>query len=195
MNFLIITGPPAVGKMTVGQVLSQRLGYPLFHNHHSIELTLDLFAWGTPEFRAINSGIRELVFKTASASQQLPGFIFTVVFAFDYREDIAEGQKVFDHFIANGWKPHLVELYAPLEKRLERNSTPNRLAHKASKRKLELSRENLLKMEGKYSLNSGGEEVFPGVPHLRIDNTDRTAEEVADMIVQEFGWVVSVVEK
>ena len=187
MNFLIIAGPPAVGKMTVGQVLSQRLGYPLFHNHHSIELSLDLFAWGTPEFKAINSGIRELVFATVSAGRNVPGFIFTIVFAFDYGEDVAEGQKLFDQFVAEGWKPHLVELYAPLEKRLERNTTPNRLAHKASKRKLELSRENLLKMESKYSLNSDSE-VFPGIPHLRIDNTDLTADEAADLVVQEFGW-------
>ena len=190
MNFLIITGPPAVGKMSVGQVLSQRLGYPLFHNHHSIELTLDLFAWGTPEFKAINSGIRELVFKTAAASRAVPGFIFTIVFAFDYKEDIAEGKKLFEQFTSEGWRPHLVELYAPLEKRLERNTTPNRLAHKASKRKLELSKENLLKMESKYSLNSDGE-AFPGIPHLRIDNTDRTVEEVADLVIKQFGWTAT----
>lgn len=187
MNFLIITGPPAVGKMTVGQVLSQRLGYPLFHNHHSIELTLDLFAWGSPEFKAINSGIRELVFKTVAASPNVPGFMFTVVFAFDLEEDIEEGRKLFQQFTEKGWTPYLIELYAPLEKRLERNITPNRLAHKASKRKLELSRENLIKMGSKYKLNSEGE-VFPGIPHLKIDNSQLSAEEVAEQIIQSFGF-------
>jgi shikimate kinase len=33
MNFIVIFGPPAVGKMTVGQELARLTGYKLFHNH------------------------------------------------------------------------------------------------------------------------------------------------------------------
>lgn len=185
MNFIIIAGPPAVGKMTVGQELSRQLGYPLFHNHHSIELTLDLFAWGTPEFKAINSGIRELVFNTASKSKNLPGFIFTLVIAFDYEVDVLEVKELFAQFIEEGWRPLLVELYAPLETRLDRNKTPNRLAHKPSKRKLELSQENLLKMEEKYRLNSE-EDVFEEIESIRIDNSVLTAEKVARLVIKHF---------
>ena len=185
MNFIIIAGPPAVGKMTVGQELSKQLGYPLFHNHHSIELTLDLFAWGTPEFKAINSGIRELVFNTVSKSENIPGFIFTLVIAFDYEVDVQEVKGLFTQFREEDWRPLLVELYAPLETRLDRNKTPNRLAHKPSKRKLELSQENLLKMEQKYSLNSK-EDVFEEIESIRIDNTTLTAEQVAGQIIQHF---------
>jgi dephospho-CoA kinase len=143
MNFLLLTGPPAVGKMTVGQEIAKRLGYPLFHNHHSIELTLELFSWGTPEFRAINSGIRDLVFNTVANSKNTPGFIFTLVIAFDLEEDILEVEKIFDQFRAKQWNIAVVELYSPLSIRMERNHTPNRLRHKASKRKLELSADNL----------------------------------------------------
>lgn len=185
MNFIIIAGPPAVGKMTVGQELSKQLGYPLFHNHHSIELSLDLFAWGTPEFKAINSGIRELVFKTVSSSKDVAGFIFTLVIAFDYEVDVQEVKDLFAQFRQEGWRPLLVELYAPLETRLERNTTPNRLAHKPSKRKFELSQKNLLKMEEKYALNSGAD-VFPEIEKLRIDNTQMSAEAVAKQIIQAF---------
>ncbi|MEL7221843.1 MAG: hypothetical protein AAGJ93_11020 [Bacteroidota bacterium] len=66
MNFLLLTGPPAVGKMTVGQAISKQLGYPLFHNHHSIELTLELFSWGTPEFRAIKFRNQKIGFRYRS---------------------------------------------------------------------------------------------------------------------------------
>ena len=185
MNFILIAGPPAVGKMTVGEELSKQLGYPLFHNRHSIELSLDLFAWGTPEFKAINSGVRDLVFSTVAKSKNVPGFIFTLVIAFDYEEDVQEVNKLFAQFQEEGWRPLLVQLYAPLETRLERNHTPNRLSHKPSKRKLELSRENLLNMEKKYALNSE-EEVFPQVESLRIDNTKLSAEEVAQRIISNF---------
>ncbi|MEM0991470.1 MAG: AAA family ATPase [Bacteroidota bacterium] len=87
MNFLLITGPPAVGKMTVGQHLAKKLDYKLFHNHHSIDLTLNFFQWGAAEFKQINEGIRQLIFKTVAESTQLKGFIFTLVWAFDHQSD------------------------------------------------------------------------------------------------------------
>ena len=43
MNFIIIYGPAAVGKMTVGKELSKLTGYKLFHNHMSIEFVLQFF--------------------------------------------------------------------------------------------------------------------------------------------------------
>ena len=42
-TLVIICGPPAVGKMTVGLELSALTGIPLFHNHMSIETVLDCF--------------------------------------------------------------------------------------------------------------------------------------------------------
>lgn len=38
MKFIIITGPQAVGKMTVAQELTQITGLKLLHNHMTIEL-------------------------------------------------------------------------------------------------------------------------------------------------------------
>jgi broad-specificity NMP kinase len=57
MNFILIAGPPAVGKMTVGQCLASKLDYKLFHNHQSIDHTLQYFDWGTPEFKELNEGL------------------------------------------------------------------------------------------------------------------------------------------
>jgi ATP-dependent Lon protease len=37
---LFVVGPPAVGKMSVGQAIAERTGLRLFHNHISIELAL-----------------------------------------------------------------------------------------------------------------------------------------------------------
>lgn len=187
MNFLLLTGPPAVGKMTVGQEISKQLGYPLFHNHHSIELSLELFSWGTPEFRAINSGIRELVFDTVSKSSDTAGFIFTLVIAFDLEEDILEVRNILDKFLDKGWDIAIAELYSPLSVRMERNNTPNRLKHKASKRKLEASADNIQKMEGKYEMNSK-ENLLGTDNYFRIDNSQLSAEATAKEIINHFGW-------
>lgn len=38
MKFVLIFGPQAVGKMTVGQELAKITGLKLFHNHMTIDL-------------------------------------------------------------------------------------------------------------------------------------------------------------
>ena len=38
MKLVLIFGPQAVGKMTVGQELAKKTGLKLFHNHMTIEL-------------------------------------------------------------------------------------------------------------------------------------------------------------
>ena len=38
MNFYMLIGPQAVGKMTVGQALSKKTGAKLFYNHMTIDL-------------------------------------------------------------------------------------------------------------------------------------------------------------
>ena len=47
MRLLLIIGPPAVGKMTVGRAVAGSSAFRLFHNHHTIEMLLDVFDYGT----------------------------------------------------------------------------------------------------------------------------------------------------
>lgn len=53
MKLLVLIGPPAVGKMTVGQALEARLGYKLFHNHVSIDMVAPYFSYATEEGRGL----------------------------------------------------------------------------------------------------------------------------------------------
>lgn len=186
-NFVLITGPIAVGKMTVGQELSNRMDYPLLHNHHSIELAMDLFDHGTPEFKSINSGIRRLVFDAVSQSKTVPGFIFTLVWAFDLQEDwdfVAKLRKLFED---QGWRFYIVELAADLEERLKRNKSENRLKHKASKRDVEASRKRLLKHDEDWQMNS--EDRKPAEDdYLLINSTQLSVGQVVDKIMEAFDW-------
>ena len=83
----------------------------------------------------------------------------------------------------------MVELYADLDTRLDRNRTPYRLAEKKSKRDLEWSEENVRGLE-KIQMNTGtpspADALIAEYPHLRVDNTDRTPEDVAAEIL---AWV------
>ncbi len=185
MDFFLILGPSAVGKMTVGQALAKRLGYKLFHNHHSIEFALQYFDHGKPEFRNINEGMRQLVFKTVAESRSLKGFIFTLVMAFDSKDDIDYIANIKNLFSKNGWNCYTVELYAPQQIRIARNDTPNRLQHKVSKRNVEQSLAFIKQAAIKYQLNT--EQAAPKKDdYLWIDNSHLSPEEVVDKIIEKF---------
>lgn len=189
MNFILVTGPPAVGKMTVGQELSKRLDYRLFLNHHSIELALNFFHFGDEEFRKINNGVRELIFKTCAESKNLKGLIFTLVWAFDHQEDWDYVNNLKKLFTSNIWNFYIVELYAPIDVRLKRNKTANRLEQKPSKRDIEKSVQNLKELEKKYQMNTNGEKI-KGDNYLWIDNSNLSSEAVANQVMKHFSGLI-----
>lgn len=184
MKFVILIGPQAVGKMTVGQKLAERTGLTLFHNHMTIDLVGQFFNYGTEEGRRLVKLFRQELFE-AVAKSDLPGMIFTFVWAFNMKEDWDYIQQVTALFEEHGAEIYYVELEADMEERLVRNTTENRLLHKPSKRDIVWSENDLKQSMEMYRLNS-----YPGeleVSHyLRIDNTHLDPEAVAAKIEQYF---------
>lgn len=185
MHFFLITGPPAVGKMTVGQELCKATGFKMFHNHQSLETAYTMFDWGDEEFKRISSGIRELVFDTVSKSTLLEGFIFTLVLDYDMQEDWDELNGLKNQFESQGWDFHIIVLESSQAVRLERNKTPNRLTHKASKRDTKASDIRLKGMDKKHRMNPKSDEL-EDYSHFRINNDNLSAKEVALAIVNHF---------
>lgn len=183
-TLVIILGPPAVGKMAVGAELSALTGLPLFHNHVSIEAVLPVFDFGSPPFNRLVGGFRERMFAEVVESE-LPGLIFTYVWAFDQAGDRAfiDGLKAL--FESHGGRAVFVELWSDLDTRLERNRHPHRLSAKASKRDVEASSRRLIELDKRHRLTSDGDFPFPD--HLLIDNTETPASEVARAIAEHFG--------
>jgi hypothetical protein len=185
-DFILIVGPPAVGKMTIGKAIADKLDYVLFHNHHSIELSIQLFEWGTPGFKKINEGIRALVFETAAKNQDIKGIIFTLVMAFELDDDWNYIEKIIKTFDSSEWNFQVLELESNLDIRLDRNKTPFRLSQKASKRNLDKSEENLKSMGTKYRLNSNEQDPINQYKWLKINNTNLSPDEVAIQTIAKF---------
>ncbi len=182
-TLVFICGPPTVGKMTVGLELSALTGIPLFHNHLSIEAVLPVFEFGSPAFNRLVGGFRDRMFNEVAESD-LPGLIFTMMWAFDLPSELAFVKKKKAIFESQGSRTVFVELCADLATRLSRNSTELRLSSKPSKRDVAASRERLLASEERYQLNSNGDFPFP--EHLKIDNTHLEPRIVAEQIVARF---------
>ena len=185
-TLVIITGPHAVGKMTVGQELAKITDLRLFHNHMSIELSLKLFDFGTPEFRTLNETIRKTVFEQFAAGD-LPGLIFTYMMDFDQPSEFAYLNEIIELFSSHGAVCHVVELCADFEERLARNKSENRLAQKESKRNVERSEAEMRHTQATHRLNSREGEILPFESYLKIDNTNLAPDEVAKMIKEHFG--------
>jgi cytidylate kinase len=181
---VLIVGPPAVGKMTVGHALAERTGLRLFHNHQTIDLVLRFFAYGTPPFQRLVGEFRRRIFEEVAASE-LPGLIFTYVWAFDDPRDAAAVEAYASAFHARGGRVMYVELEATQAERLRRNETEFRLAEKPFKRDIAASRRRLLDDDARYQLNSGGA-LDHSSDYLRIETTALAASEVAERIIARF---------
>ena len=183
-NLVLIIGTQAVGKMTVGQELEKITGYKLFYNHMTIELLTKIFDYDQKIFRNMNTIIREEIFKEFTKSDE-KGMIFTC--CFDFGRDFKEEKEIMDTWMNLFKESYVVELEAPLETRLERNKTYNRLKHKESKRNLEWSNNDLIRSMTKHRLNSNpgeGEKVFKN--YIKINNENLSPEEVAKMIKDRY---------
>lgn len=184
-TLVIILGPHAVGKMTVGQELAKITGLRLFHNHMSIELARKLFDHSEKEWGVLNGTIRQTVFELF-AKGDFPGLIFTYMCAFDLQSEFDYLLGIIELFKSNGAKCCVAELCADFDVRLVRNKSENRLLHKESKRDLEWSEAEMRKTSEKYRLNSYEGEPLPFENYMKLDNTDLAPEEAARRIKTHF---------
>lgn len=182
-NLIIVSGPQAVGKMTVAEKLRDRINYSLMINHDSIELSDKIFERGSDAQKEFNTLIREAAFTTAIKHDV--DMIFTLVVAYDLPEEKEYINKLRTMFEATEGNFYFVELIASIETRLERNITPHRLESKESKKDIEWSTRDILKTAAKYRLNSN-EDEFVCPNHIKINNENLEPEEVAEEIIKRF---------
>ena len=170
--------------MTVAESLRDKLKYNLMLNHDSIEISDRIFGFATPAQKEFNAVFREKALELAVKHNV--DLLFTYVAAFEVDGEIEYLRKLERQFTADGGHFYFVELSADLKTRLERNLTPHRMERKVSKRDTEWSEANLLRSASRHRLNTAPDEIL-FEHHLKIDNTDLTPDQVADMVIRTFG--------
>lgn len=184
MRLLLIIGPPAVGKMTVGREIAARSEFRLFHNHHTIEPLTEVFGYGTDPFNVLNLEFRRRVIEEAAANSL--DLIFSFVWGLQDPDDTAYVEQLVAPYEVAGGEIRVLELAADLETRLDRNRGESRLASKPSKRDLEWSDGNVRTMDA-HQLNTDptgatptpADDFIDRHPHLRLETGDLSAAEVA----------------
>ena len=184
IKFVLICGPQAVGKMTVGQELSRITDLKFMHNHETIDLPAKLFGYSSEQRKRLTDLFRFSIFEEVAKSD-ISGMIFTLMLYFESEEDMAyvdKIKKIYDDY--NG-EFYMVELEADLDEGLRRNKTENRLKNKPSKKDLEFSEKELLKSFKEHRLNSKqGEIKYKN--YIKINNTNISAKDVAEIIKEKF---------
>lgn len=128
MKLLILFGPPAVGKTTVGKLLEAQTDFRLFHNHMVMDGIMQLFGVGTPAEDRLSRIVRtEIITQAADDGLNL---IFTYVWNFAK----AKGKSNIDAYKAiyesRGGTVQFIELIAPVEARIERAEQLDRYKEK-----------------------------------------------------------------
>ncbi len=184
MKLIIIFGPGAVGKMTVGRELAAITDLKLFHNHMSLELANQFFDWSTESFKKIDRLIRFGIFEIVAKSDA-QGLIFTFEWVVNEQTEEDYIDSLTEIFIKEGADICFVELYADLNERLRRNKSALRLAEKPSKRNTAFTEKMILDNESKYQLNTTDADL-PDKDILKINNTHLSPKEVAILIKEHY---------
>jgi|SRR5579883_1138172 tRNA A37 N6-isopentenylltransferase MiaA len=184
-TLVVLIGPSAVGKMTVGQELMRLTGFRLFYNHQVIDLLTTYFPFGSPSFNRLEPRFRTLVIEEAAAS----GLSLIVTSARRWTEP--EGQQVLrtwlDAYAKRGYIVCIAELNAPLAVRLERHHGENRRRHK---RVAGISDAKFRQFDAINPWDSSAP-LPADLPYLRLDTEHLTAEATARRIREHFGLPVS----
>ena len=182
MKFIWIFGPPAVGKMTIGQELEKITELKLFHNHMIMDV-VDVIFGKTAESGRLSQLFIDEILESASKSEMY-GLIFTSVQNFENKRSLDFATKTCDMFRSRGADIYFVELETEINVRIERNKSPHRLAHKPSKRNYKETERGLLDGDTERRNSFDGE--IKERNYIRINNTKIEPDKVAKTIKDTF---------
>lgn len=173
MKLIFIYGSPAVGKLTVSNELARLTNFKVFHNHLTVDAILPIFEFGSDPFTKLNDEFRKLLI--AEAVLQNVNLISTYCYAKGL--DDLRVEALLKLVEENGGEVNLVLLTCERKELEKRVLAESRQIFEKIKT-VELLDEVL----EKYELFS----TLPNRESLVIDNTNLSAEMVAERIIEHY---------
>lgn len=174
MNFVLLYGPTAAGKLSVANELVDLTGYKLLDNHTVLNTIAALFPFEDPKLNEIRRrlGRRMRLELFEEAAQAGVNFISTCIignsdsFAF-----IKEARTAVER---HGGKVYIVQLRPSREAIMERVSSASRKGVKIS---------TVEHLERELTRRPMQFDTLPGIEHISIDNTKLQPRSVALQII------------
>ena len=174
MKLVLLYGPPGVGKLTVGQLLSEKTGFSLMHNHLILNMLSEVFGFSSPVRKKLSREFRLRMIEEAAAHNvdliTTFGGVGQEYFNL-YRQMIALVEK-------HGGEVILIRLTASEQVILHRIKEASRKEHKKIM--------NEIDWKNNYAKHPGLFDIFPDREHMSIDTSEMSAEEVARRIAASF---------
>ncbi|MGI8835589.1 MAG: AAA family ATPase [Pyrinomonadaceae bacterium] len=168
MILIFIHGAPAVGKLTVARELAKVTGFPVFHNHLTVDLVSSLFAFGTPPFISLREQIWLAAFAEAARNDS------SLIFTFNPERTVNEEfiQKTIEVVAATGGRVVFVELTCTQEELERRIEEPSRKEFG-----------KLVSVDQYRSLKDDGAFGFAKLPRdISLDTTNQSPAAAAKLI-------------
>ena len=177
MRLIFIYGPPASGKLTIANVIAEKTGYKVFHNHQVLDMLTPLFPYRdevkAPIRQTLSRRIRLDIFKTAAEAR------VDVVTTFG-----SAGEEYFDFYHNTkqlveeaGGEVCFVQLTPSKDVLAVRSESETRASAK-----MRTAQEVAAWLER----HPEAYDKFSEVEHPTIDNSELSAEEVAQQIIEYY---------
>jgi len=171
MKLLFIYGPPASGKLTIAEKLSELTNIPMFHNHLSRDLVKDIYKEDLLKHYDLVDKIRFDVLEYCVLNNT--DLIFTYVYGGSFDDENVK--NFIDKIEKNGGTISFVELTATRKDLIARVGNESRRKYKKLTDKSVLK--ELTKTMDAFHI--------PFVKSLRINTSKLSADDSAELIVKE----------
>lgn len=172
MNLIFLYGPPASGKLTVAEKLSEITGIPLFHNHLSRDIVKHLYGSKLRDHYELVDKIRYEIFDYCSKNNT--DIIFTYVY--EGSEDDQNIKDFINIIENNNGKVNFIELTADRQDLIDRVSNESRTRYKKLTDPIKMK--EITEDMSIYSM--------PFVDAIKINTSKLSPEEAVSIIIDSF---------
>jgi shikimate kinase len=185
LKAIIIIGPPAAGKYTIGKMLSKTCNYRFLHEHQVLDIASAFFEENpvgrTTYYFKLKIDIFSDFIKYNTTNYSI---VTTFVHLFDndyYNNFMVSFLEIFQK---SDYDVYIIELKASYEERVKRNTNEDRLNAKPSKQNIEKSMKKITAIEEKARTNSIENDTIFDTFHHTIINTELLShDEIVNKII------------